>query len=128
MAHGDWHCISFLLWLVFLALLRPLVPWLTSLSHGHLRVLQAQTKLNALIFQRQSWPVLPPDGDFLSRDTRDYSAGDVLHRVQAKIGVVPRNGWACVHCHYSEIVVQVASFIWKDGDDPMSSMYLELFR
>jgi pheromone a factor receptor len=43
----------------------------------------------------------------------------------AKEGVVPWEGWAAVHSHYSE-VVQVAGFIWKN--DPVASAQLEMFR
>ena len=85
-ARGDWHRISLLLWWVFLALLRPLVPLLINISERHLRVLQAQTKPYAVNFQCQSWPVPPFDGYLLHRDTRDHSVGDVLHRDQCEGG------------------------------------------
>ena len=44
----------------------------------------------------------------------------------SKFGVVPWEGWAVMHRHYSE-VTQVAGSIWKN-DDPMLTFNLELFR
>ena len=43
----------------------------------------------------------------------------------AKTGLVPWEGWARMHSHYSE-VGQVAGFIWRNN--PVASRNLELFR